>query len=165
MVRWFQLAHQADLGPKLFINNYSILSGVGNDPAHQNNYDSTIQFLIAHKAPLGGIGMQSHFGETPTGAEKLWTVLDRFGRFNLSIESTEFDIKSIDRAYQAAYLKDFMTALFDSSWEIKPNGQAWIDLVTKDWWTNASGISANGGSYKVRGFMGDYAVTATLNGE
>ncbi len=49
-------------------------------------------------------------------------------------------------------------ALWDKNWNIKPNGQAWLDLVYGEWWTKESIALADDGVVKARGFLGDYEV-------
>ena len=92
-----------------------------------------------------------------------------------------------DEDLQKRYMRDFMTAAFShpavneiiqwgfwegkhwlpnaalyrKDWTIKPNGQAWLDLVKRDWWTNADGATGADGSYRTRGFYGDYEITVT----
>jgi len=193
MADWFRIAHEADPKPVLFINDYSILSSGGRDTAHQAHYEKTIRFLLEKGAPLGGIGLQSHFDWALTPPPKLLEILDRFGSLGpeIELEATEFDIDITDEALQAAYLRDFMTtlfshpkvkgiimwgfweghhwkpsaALFRKDWSVKPNGQAWIDLVTKTWWTSADGKTAASGDFKTRGFLGEYDVTVEANGK
>ena len=46
------------------------------------------------------------------------------------------------RDFQARYLRDF------------------LDLVRRAWWTNAAGRTDGDGTFRTRGFYGDYAVTA-----
>jgi len=185
MVDWFKIAREADPEVELFINDYSILSAGGRDTAHQDHYEKTIRFLTEKGAPVGGIGMQGHFGWQLTAPPRLLEVLDRFAGLGKDIEVTEFDIDVSDEQLQADYLRDFMTtlfshpkvkgilmwgfwegrhwkpqaALFRRDWSVKPNGQAWMDLVLKEWWTDASGKSDAGGWFTTRGFLGDYEVT------
>src|SRR5690606_13868235 len=64
MVDWFRLARQHDPGAKLYINDYAILSGGGGSTPHRDHYEQTIQFLVDRQAPLDGIGMQGHFGNS-----------------------------------------------------------------------------------------------------
>ncbi|HUS93330.1 MAG TPA: endo-1,4-beta-xylanase, partial [Phycisphaerae bacterium] len=132
------------------------------------------------------IGLQSHF-RSPTPPETVWKLLDRFAKFNLPMSITEFDFPGDDEELQARYTRDFMTAvfahpgvdgfvmwgfwegrhwrpdcaMFRRDWSIKPNGQAYKDLVFKQWWTDADGQTAADGAYKVRGFLGDYEVTVS----
>jgi hypothetical protein len=55
-------------------------------------------------------------------------------------------------------------ALWRKDWSVKPAGQAWLDLVRKQWWTTAEGTSAANGTFTVRGFLGDYTLTVTSSG-
>ena len=80
-VEWFQTAHQVDPSAKLFINDYSILSGGAGTTAHRDYYDNFIKMLLDKATPLDGIGMQGHFGNALTGPEDMLKILDRFGRF------------------------------------------------------------------------------------
>ncbi|MBN8215669.1 MAG: endo-1,4-beta-xylanase [Spirochaetes bacterium] len=188
---WYRLVRATDPKPLLFVNDYSILSSGGNDAPHIEAYERLIRFLLKERAPLDGIGLQSHMA-TLVPPETLLAVLDRFAVHGLSIQSTEFDINNDDdEAAQGDYLRDFCTALFShasvtgivmwgfwesahwlpkgalwrKNWEIKPNGQAWRDLIYKTWWTEASGRSGADGALKTRGFLGDYEVTVQHAGK
>ena len=191
MVEWFKAARAADPKVNLFINDFAILAAGGRNTAHQNHYYETIRFLLDKGAPLDGIGMQSHFGGDLTPPPRLLQVLDRFAALGKPIEATEFDVNLTDEARQAEYLRDFMTALFSHpsvcgiilwgfwegrhwkpnaalfrrDWSLKPNGQAWRDLVFKDWWTDAKGTTDGNGELKLRGFLGDYSITASAGGK
>lgn len=191
MVEWFKLARQADPNVNLYINDYSILTGGGTDTAHQDAYEKTIRYLIEQGAPIQGIGLQSHFGSRLTGPEKLLKILDRFAATGLRLQSTEFDINITDEQCQGDYLRDFMTTLFShpavdgivmwgfwegrhwrpeaalyrKDWSVKPNGQAWLDLVTKQWWTDVTGRSNGEGRFMTRGFAGEYEVEVSAGGK
>jgi GH35 family endo-1,4-beta-xylanase len=188
---WFVAAHTADPGARLFINDYSILESGGKDTAHQDHYFSTIQSLLAVKAPVQGIGIQGHFDENLTAIPRLFTILDRFAAFGLPIEITEFDINTSDEALQGDYTRDFLTAMFSHpsiasiltwgfwegrhwipngalwrrDWSARPAGAAWRDLIFKQWWTNAAGKTDASGALKMRGFLGDYEVEASADGK
>jgi len=56
-------------------------------------------------------------------------------------------------------------AMWDKNWKLRPHGQVWVDLVSKQWWTNADGRTAKDGTYKGRGFYGNYEVTVTQDGK
>jgi endo-1,4-beta-xylanase len=183
MVEWFQAARQADPESRLFLNE-ATAPGTGE---RQEHFERTIRFLLEHGAPLDGIGFQCHFGLTVTAPEQLLRSLDRFARFGLPIQVTEFDIDTTDEELQADYTRDFLiamfshpaidaillwgfwegrhwrpnAALFRRDWTVKPNGQAWIDLVTRRWWTEAQGRTNQAGLYSTRGFLGEYEVTVT----
>jgi len=48
---------------------------------------------------------------------------------------------------------------------LKPNGQAWMDLTLKEWWTDVTMTTGADGSCTTRGFLGDYRVTAIAGGK
>lgn len=190
MVDWFKAAHAADPNARLYINDFAILSGGTRDTEHQKDYEQTIKFLVDKGAPVGGIGLQGHMGTSYTPPEQLLKVLDRFGKFGLPITITELDIGSDDEAAQADYMRDFLTAMFShpstdgvvmwtfwrvnhwkanaslwrADWTIKPVGEAWQKLVKNDWTTRAMGASDGKGQYQVRGFKGQYRITAEQGG-
>ncbi len=186
LVPFFQAARAADSAPRLDINDYSILETGGKDAAHQDHYERTIRALLTDGAPLQGIGIQGHFSEDLTPIPQLWKILDRFGKFGLPIQITEFDVNVSDEALQADYTRDFLTAMYAhenvsgvliwgfwegrhwipnaapyrKDWSLRPAGQAWLDLVQKQWRTDAEGVTDGNGQWKVRGFQGDYEITA-----
>jgi len=186
MVDWYKLAHQADPNCRLFLNDFGILDG-GRFNEHRENFYDNIQYLIQNGAPLGGIGIQSHFGtELPAPADVI-QIMNRFGKFGLPIESTELSLNLHDRQLQADYLRDYMIALFSQpqvkdiilwgfwqkrhwrpeagifadDWTPRPAAQVWIDLTQKQWHTDVTLPTSPGGEATVRGFFGTYAVTVT----
>ena len=87
MVDWFLAARLNSPQAPLYLNDYSILSNGGQDIAHQNHYERTID-LIDQGAPITGLGMQGHFGDNVTAPEKSLSLLDLFARFGLDIKIT-----------------------------------------------------------------------------
>lgn len=190
MIAWFKLARQHDPDVRLTLNDYAILSAGGLDKAHQDHFEKTLRFLKDGGAPITGLGMQSHFGGTPTPPERMLAILDRFAALGLDISITEHDVDTSDEQLQADFTRDFLITVFShpsvvavltwgfwenahwrpnaayyrSDWSIKPAGQAWLDLVTKKWWTDLSLETAADGAARTRGFLGDYEVTVTHNG-
>jgi GH35 family endo-1,4-beta-xylanase len=192
MVQWFQQARAADPNAELFLNEYDIVaSGGATNTSSQQTYYDTLAYLKANGAPIDGLGMQGHFNAgSLTGPEQAWQIFDRFQALGLKMAITEFDFGTDDEALQAAYTRDFITAvfahegfdeflmwgfwegahwrpnaaLFRNDWSIKPNGQAYIDLVFNDWWTDQTLEAADDGLVELRGFKGDYLVTAKLDG-
>lgn len=188
---WFRLARQADPEATLYLNDYSILEGGGRNTEHQKHFEDTIAYLLAQNAPLDGIGIQGHFGWNLTSPTKMLAILDRYAKFGKPIQITEFDVQVSDEKLQADFTRDFLTTMFShpsvngvvmwgfwegmhyapsaalwrKDWTAKPNGQAWLDLVKKQWWTNADGRTNTQGQTSARGFLGDYHITATLNGK
>ncbi len=185
MVDWFMAAREADPDAKLFINDWGILtSGDVNSP-HVKHYYKTIQYLIENGAPLDGIGMQGHFGAVLTPPTKLLEILDQFAAFGKTIKITELDMVIGDDKLRTDYMRDVMTvlfshpsvesvvmwgfwsqrhwkpdaALYDSNWELRPHGQAWLDLVKTQWWTDELTLTDAQGRASIRGFKGSYKVT------
>lgn len=191
MADWFREARQADPNARLFINDFGILSGGGADTAHQAHYENTIRDLVRRGAPFDGIGFQGHFGAVLTSPDKLLHLLDRYAVFGKSLQITEFDVTTDDEALQADYTRDLMTTVFSHPsfdgfvmwgfWEkahwrpqaamlrtdgsLKPNGHAYLDLVRGQWWTDVEGRTDAQGAFQTRGFLGDYEVAATHEGE
>lgn len=187
MVDWYKQAHAVDPDAKLYINDYGILTGGGRDETHQAAYEQTIRYLLEQDAPLHGIGMQGHFGQTLTPPKKLLEVLDRFARLGLTLKVTEFDIAMDDEAMQAAYVRDFLTtmyshpdvegvvmwgfwerrhwrpnaALWRADWSPKPAVEAFRSLLYDAWWTEADGKTDTNGVFSVRGHLGTYRITAS----
>jgi endo-1,4-beta-xylanase len=184
MARWFKLAHAGDPDVKLFYNDYIMFAGEGPGSPSQYFLD-TVKFLNEQGAPIGGIGEQGHFGGSPPAPAKVLATFDRFAKLGLPIQISEFDIDTSDEELKLHYTRDFMTACFshpavngvmmwgfwegahwrpraalwNQDWSIRPHGQVWLDLVTKEWWTTTEGRTDRRGRFATRGFCGDYQVT------
>ncbi len=185
MVSWFKDARAADPQPKLFINDYAILSGGGGTTPHRDHYEKTIDMLVRKGAPFDGIGMQGHFGTSLTGPEDMLKILDRFARFKKTIWITEYDVVIDDSELAGRFTRDFYTTLFShpavggivmwgfwdgshwknnaplysKDWSEKPAGRAYRDLVLGQWKTLASGKTDAAGTFATRGFLGDYEIS------
>jgi endo-1,4-beta-xylanase len=188
MANWIKQTRSLDDKARLFINDYGNL---GECCELETELKRIVKRMQDLNAPIGGIGLQAHFGYLLTPPEELYERLNDLGSLGLPLEITEFDINIKDEQLQADYQRDFMTiifshpkvsgflmwgfwagqhwlpdgALFDANWNLKPVGQAFRDLVFKTWWTNVSGSSDANGAYNARGFMGDYKITASANGK
>ncbi len=184
MLEWFNLAHQSDPTSALFINDYGIVEG-GEVNSHRDAYYSTIQYLQKNGAPLGGIGVQSHFGTDLPAPAQIIHVLDHFSELGLPIESTEVSLDLTDRQLQADYLRDYLIAVFSEpsvkgitlwgfwskrhwrpqgalyadDWTLRPHGQMYIDLVHHQWQTDVTTTTDSQGQAHFRGFFGAYAIT------
>ena len=192
VVDWFRTARQhASIGTRMAINENTILTHGGMTGPEQDNYAGWIQYLIDHGQGPDVIGMQGHFGEAVTAPETVVRILDRFAKFGKPIQITEFDLPTNDEQGQARYTRDFLTAVFSDpateaftmwgfwegsmwqppaamirkDWTLKPNCKAWMDLVLKQWWTDANVVTGPEGSCGTRGFLGDYKITATVDGK
>lgn len=190
MIDWFKLANTADPKCRLFLNDFGILEG-GRSSAHRQHFYESIKFLRSGGAPIGGIGIQSHFGAVLPSPVEMLSVLDQFGEFGLPIELTEASFNLDDSELQADYMRDFMIATFShpnvhgimlwgfwdkrhwrpqaaligGGWSMRPHGQAWIDLVHKQWKSDVNLKSDATGSASARGFLGDYQITVSHNGK
>jgi endo-1,4-beta-xylanase len=191
VVEWFKVAREHAPNSRMAINENTLLTRGGVTQAEQDNYAEWIQYLIAQGQGPDVIGIQGHFGEAVTGPETVLRVLDRFARFGKAIQITEFDLPTRDEQGQARYTRDFLTAVFShpatdaftmwgfwegkmwtpqgalirKDWTLKPNGQAWMDLVLKEWWTDLTAATGPDGSCTARGFLGDYKITVTVGGK
>lgn len=188
MADWFKLARSIDPKPKLYINDFAILSGGGGTTAHRDHYEKMIQLLVDNGAPFDGIGLQGHFGASLTGPEDLMAILDRYARFGKDIAVTEFDVVMDDEEVAGRYVRDFYTTLFSHpavktltmwgfwdgnhwrknavmyrpDWSLKPGGQAYKDLVLGKWKTVAEGTTDGKGLFQTRGFKGEYEISVTV---
>ena len=184
MAVWYKRVKQLEPKATLFMNDYGNL-GEGTLDVE---FKRILTRMLELGAPVEGIGLQSHFGWELPAPEDVYNRLNGFATFGKTMAITEFDVNITDEQLQADYLRDFMTitfshpgissflmwgfwesehwlpnaALYRKDWSIKPNGQAWLDLVKKAWWTDISISSDLNGQVVTRGFLGDYVITATL---
>lgn len=162
----------------LYVNDYGILEG-----NELNRYKDQIRDLLDAGAPVGGIGLQAHFGGA-ADMSRIQMALDDLARFNLPIKITEFDCWADDEAVQAQTLEDVYRTAFAHSavqgilmwgfWEKnhwkpaaallrtdfskKPSAEAYERLVFSNWWTRAEGQTATDGTFACRAFFGDLNV-------
>lgn len=156
-------------------------------------YKKVIRFLNEQGQAPDMVGFMAHFGLTTlTPPEELLAVYDEFGEIAPSLQLSEFDVDAgDDDKLQSDYFRDVMIASFShpnfeaivqwgfwekdhwkpqaalwrSDWTLKPSGEVFVDLVSKQWWTNENTRTDNNGIVSIRGFLGDYRITAERNGE
>ena len=186
IAEWFKAAREGDPDARLFLNDYGILSSQGLDRRKQDVYYNSLSELLEEGAPLGGIGMQGHFGGRPTPPARVLEILERFSKLGLPIAITEHDIDSNDSALQAKYERDFLlaafscesveefllwgfwershwrrnAALFSVDWTPTPVGRVWLELVGEKWRSNFETSTDFTGEAKARVFRGEYEITA-----
>lgn len=186
LVEWFKDAHEADPEMKLTYNDYGILS---RDSGHQNYHYDLCKYLSDNGAPMTTIGIQGHV--SLISPVEIINILDRFSSLGKEIEITEFTYEDDDPELQAQFTRDFMiavfseeavtslttwgfwegcmyqpkAAMFDQNFNLKPNGEVWMDLVYDEWWTNDSGVTGESGVYKTRAFLGNHNVTVNFDGK
>jgi hypothetical protein len=191
VAEWYAEARKILPAAKLALNENTILTNGGATVANQDLYLDWYRILKAAGQAPDVMGFQAHFGESFTGAETVWAILDRFARETAAeLQITEFDINTADEEAQAAYTRDFMTACFAhpritgftmwgfwegdhwlpkgafwrKDWTPKPNAKVLEDLLTRAWWTRATATTDAQGRATVRAFLGEHAVTATVGG-
>ncbi len=183
MVEWFKAAHQAAPNVQLCINDF----GIVEDKAHAEEYVKTIRYLLDNGAPVQAIGEQSHYYAEPPGIDLVFAMVDRLSVFKLPIICTEFDMNTDDEQMQAAFTRDYYTALFSrpevegilmwgfwakrhwssnaagftADWREKPAMTEYRNLVFNKWWTKAAGKASRAGEYQARAFYGDYNITVS----
>ncbi len=192
MAGWFEQARHVLPDAQLNVNDFLLMSNGGHWTEKLDFYDQLVERLLSEKAPLEGIGFQSHFRHSfLTGPERIWELCDRFGHHGLPLICSEFDVDLANEALQAAYTRDFLTAwfahpdtqsfvqwgfwqnshwlphagLYDRDWRMKPNAKAYRDLVRGAWWIDREEARTDdAGQMSLRGFLGDYRVTVYANG-
>jgi endo-1,4-beta-xylanase len=55
--------------------------------------------------------------------------------------------------------------IFRKDWSLKPSGEQFIDLVHRQWKTIEQGTTDAQGNFSVQGHLGEYVITATVNGK
>ncbi len=189
VAEWFKVAREHAPDSRMAINENTILTRRGITQAEQDNYAEWIQYLVNQGQGPDVIGMQAHFDEAVTDPETVLRILSRFEKFGKPIQITEFDLITRDEQGQAQYTRDFLTAVFShpsteafTMWgfwegrmwqpvgamirknrELKPNGQAYRDLVFKEWWTDVRCTTDADGLCSIRGFKGDYKIIVTAD--
>ncbi len=175
----FQWCREADPNAILYVNDYGILNG-----GDLTEYEKQIDELIEAKVPVGGIGLQGHFGRGVNPA-RVKLVLDRLARFNLPIKITEFDINNKNEdikaeglagLYETAFAHPAVegimmwgfwegvhwrpdAALWKKDWTPAKAAKAYRDLVYNRWWTQFEGEANDQGVCEVKVFFGLHEVT------
>lgn len=175
----FSWCQEVDPETKLYVNDYSILSGGKTDA-----YVAQIKGFLSAGLPVAGIGVQGHFGSRVNG-DAVKSKLDKLAQFNLPIKVTEFDANTKDQGDKALALVTLYSTAFAHPavegiymwgfWEKmhwRPNAALWNadwsetlaakwyrELVFNRWWTHSEGIADRMGQYTVRVFYGEHDVT------
>ncbi len=191
-VGFYDRVWEIDPKAKRYINEGNILPGGNSDEGtRRKEYEDWISFLLRNNAKLDGIGFMGHFdGATLTSPMKVYELLDRFGRFGLDLQITEFDVAGVSEQLQADYLRDILIAAYSHPkvvgvvqwgfWEglhwkpdaalvrkdfsLKPAALVWDEWVNTNWRTNEMLRSNSLGSAKLRAYQGEYEIVARLDG-
>ncbi|MBU0677387.1 MAG: endo-1,4-beta-xylanase [Verrucomicrobia bacterium] len=162
----------------LYVNDFGVLNG-----ADLSRYVHQIRGMLKEGVPLGGIGVQGHFGG-PVDPVKVQEALDTLAQFDLPIKITEFDCSSKDEAVQAEALKTLYriafahpsvkailmwgfwegchwrpdAAMLREDFSPKPAARVYDELVLKRWRTNEEGRTNKNGEFVCRAFLGTLRV-------
>ena len=182
MAEWFKVARQhVRAGTRLAINENTILThgSVTSGRAGQLCPMDSSTLTIRARGPMSSACRATSAARSPP-PETVVRILDRFAKFGKPIQVTEFDLPTADEQGQAEYTRDFLTAVFShpatdaftmwgfwegrmwnppaalirKDWTLKPNGQAWMDLVLKQWWTDTTPTTGPDGACSDAGFPG-----------
>ncbi len=177
MFRW---AEEGDSGARLYVNDYGMIAGGG-----VARYVKQIRTFIDAGIPVGGIGVQGHFGRSVNPGH-MKRVLDRLAEFKLPIKVTEYDANVKDEAAKAAALEALYRVAFAHEavegilmwgfWEgahWRPDAAPWKrdftaspaalkyrDLVFNEWWTTEEATADARGRCEVRAFYGTHSIEA-----
>ena len=191
VVDWFQRVRDHDSSIELVLNDYGIFASNGSNANHRSNFDYWLG-LLRDANLLDVIGEQSHYNDSNlTDISVFGQLVSTYQtQFNAPVAITEFDVDTGDEQLQADYLRDYMTMAFSQTavteflhwgfWEsshwlpdaslyrydfsIKPNGQAYEDLVFGSWWTDLQATTRNG-AISANAFFGDYDVLVEYDGQ
>lgn len=191
VVDWYQRVRDYDPDIKLVLNDFGIFPRNGGDAGHRANFEYWLS-LLNDEGLLDVIGEQSHYTDASlTDIEVFGQLVNTYNtQFNKPVAITEFDLDSKDEQLQADYLRDYMTmafsqpaiseflhwgfwqsshwlpdaALYRSDFSIKPNGQAYEDLVFGQWWSDVQGTTL-AGEVNAQVFKGDYDVVVQYDGQ
>jgi hypothetical protein len=181
----YQRANQLDPNCKLFMNEYAGNSWGGYD---SSSYVTLANTLRSKGAPIHGIGLQSHLGQTPSfdPARFYSSVLQPLWALGLPIWATEFDANEPNDTTRANDLENFYRICFsdpnvggilmwgfmkgttwqsdwwleDSNGTLNATGQRYESLMSQ-WTTKNSSTTDSNGNAGFRGFYGKYRITLT----
>lgn len=191
---WFNTAVQTDPSKPYSINDFSSLAFGGMQLSSKAKYREIIDGVLANGGHIDSIGLQGHmYPSLPlTPPERIIAILDEFDQaYNRPIHITEFDLKSANYTLEGQYMRDFLIAIYShpavegftmwgfydgahwrgyspiffEDWGIKPSGWHFRNLVFDQWWTDERGATDEQGVYQTRGFLGDYLITVTADGQ
>ena len=97
MADWFKRVRNNDRTVKLYLNDYAILSGGGQNSVKQDSYFNLVKYIDEKGGKVDGIGFQGHFGSDLTSPAKVYSIIDRFAALGKEIKITEHDINVTQR--------------------------------------------------------------------
>ena len=182
----FKWAKEADPNATMAICN----GGLANETSvHYKQFCAFLDKMVANGAPFDKIAVQGHQGN-PTDPEPFYKMLDAFGeKYHKPIVISEYDIANVDDSFQANFFRDSLISIYsnknvdgfyiwgyydggssgrlitDKDFNLRKSGKVFEDMVYNKWWTRESGKTLSDGTFKTRGFFGDYDITVTKDGK
>lgn len=189
LAKWHQISKAKSPETKIYYNHNGMISSTKNAGYRQSIFDMIK--IMKEKKLIDGIGIEGHLNEDSPSPESIYSYLDWYSTLQLPIRITEFDLSTKDSEKHAQRFGDYLTIFFShpnvsgiTLWgfiegrmwqerlglvtpegEMLPAGEVYRKLVLNEWWTDTSGTTDSTGKLHVRGFLGDYDVTATVNGK
>lgn len=183
MVEWFRAARAADPKPRLFLNDFEILTG-GTSRAVTERYLAQVERLEKLGVQVDGLGVQGHFGQAIPPVQTILADLDLLATAGRPILITEFDVNTPDEQLLADFTRDFLllcyshpgvngvilwgywesahwcprSAMFRADWSERPHAEVWREWVVRRWRTRADGISDKSGRWSAPVHHGDYLI-------
>ena len=182
-----------DRNALLYLNENKVISdpAEGDITDKMRQFEREVRLLLQNDAPISALGFQSRFAKR-TPPETIYKRLQFFEKFNLPIAATEFELKDTigDELEKAAMTERVMTVLFSHrlvngiyAWTTLPRGRSstasraileaggrlrlrgkvWMHLMKKRWWTDEKLTTDADGWASLRGFKGDYTISAGGN--
>lgn len=186
----FKQAEQNQPDAKLYVNDYDLITRMGVNLSLEEEYKGIIQDIEAQGGRVDGVGVQGHFTYPLTPPETVYEILDVLGAGGKSLSVTEYDARDVDEFMAGEYMRDILTICFShpnvdnfllwgiwdeihwlddspffrEDWTIKPSGQAFLDLVFDEWWTQEMGSTDANGAFDTRAFLGTHIIEIEHNG-
>jgi len=189
----FDKVKAEDPNTKLFLNDFVTLSTNDKPTApNYMNLVQFLEELLDAGAPVEAIGFQGHIGGFPNSIYDVQATLDDFyDSYGLPAKITEFDLPDVVSEELAAdYLRDFMTMiyshpsmegflfwsfwdgatyrnpganLFRQDWSRTPAGDAFVDLLFNEWWTEED-LQIENGLATTDAYKGTYEISYICQG-
>ncbi len=180
--KWYKWARQAAPDVGLIANEFDLFQSGNN---FYQKYITYVNKMIDDGAPVDGVGMQGHFWSSMPSWEELKKRINRVKPLGLPMAVTEFDM--VGRAYDDMERVMFAVfsepqiygftmwgawdgsqwrkngPLFEEDWDLKPSGQAWLDLVHGEWWTDTTLVTDESGIFDLLAFKGTHTVELMMD--
>lgn len=185
----FNRVNEIDPSVKKYINEAHLT----NFYARNDFFKSIVQEVVDKGGQIDGVGFQAHFRYF-IPPEEMYAHFEEYHQITGgTVKITEYDNKTrAPKWLEAQYFRDLLTItfshphsdgflmwgfwdgahyagrapLFDINWNLKPEGEPFIDLVFGEWWTPETTVDSNtSGEARLRGFKGRYRVTIKVGDE